>query len=292
MTTTKSTLTFNVPLGSRLLFFFCIAALCFVINSVIFSVIVSLRGESTSVMRVLSVIQDIFVFIVPAIATAIIVTRLPARFLAIDNRPRLLHIVLAAVSLVGIMPLLNVVTIWNEGLSLPEGLAGVEEWMRNAEQVARGSIDLLFGGNTVGSLIVTLLIVAVMAGFSEELFYRGALQRLLSTGGLNIHVAIWLAAIIFSGMHLQFYGFFPRLMLGAFFGYILYWTQCLWIPVIIHILNNALYIINVYNAGQMGNADAATDVQIPVSATIGAAAAAAVALYLLWRSTRKKSEKN
>ena len=104
------------------------------------------------------------------------------------------------------------------------------------------------------SLIFSVLIVGIFAGFSEELFFRGAFQRLLSSGNMNCHAAIWLTAFVFSATHLQFYGFFPRMFLGAYFGYLLYWSRCLWVPVIVHITNNVLYIVG-YRLTSGGNSD-------------------------------------
>ncbi|MDE6395798.1 MAG: CPBP family intramembrane metalloprotease, partial [Muribaculaceae bacterium] len=96
----------------------------------------------------------------------------------------------------------------------------------------------------VGSLVVSVLIVGILAGFSEELFFRGALQRLLSSAnGIKPIAAIFISAFIFSFIHFQFYGFFPRLILGIYFGYLLYRTGSLWIPAIVHAFNNSLYII-------------------------------------------------
>ena len=64
-----------------------------------------------------------------------------------------------------------------------------------------------------------LLVIALLPAIGEELVFRGILQRELWRGTLNIHVAIWVSAAIFSAIHMQFYGFVPRLLLGALFGY-------------------------------------------------------------------------
>ena len=100
----------------------------------------------------------------------------------------------------------------------------------------------LMGTDTIGSIIMSILIIGLLAGFSEN-FFRGALQRLLSTAGRNIHVAVWLTAFIFSAVHMQFYGFVPRMLLGAMFGYMAVWSGSLWIAVIAHATNNSLVVI-------------------------------------------------
>jgi hypothetical protein len=44
-------------------------------------------------------------------------------------------------------------------------------------------------------------------------------------------------------MHLQFFGFLPRLALGALFGYLLVWSGSLWLPIVAHFVNNAAAVL-------------------------------------------------
>jgi len=64
------------------------------------------------------------------------------------------------------------------------------------------------------------------------------------------HWGIWLTAIIFSAIHVQFYGFLPRLFLGALFGYMYHYTGSLIYPILAHILNNSLTLLAVYLSNQ------------------------------------------
>ena len=45
---------------------------------------------------------------------------------------------------------------------------------------------------------------------------------------------------------MQFYGFIPRMLLGAMFGYVFLWTGNLWAPILMHFTNNALAVIAYY----------------------------------------------
>ena len=62
----------------------------------------------------------------------------------------------------------------------------------------------------------------------------------------STHWGIWISAILFSAMHMQFYGFVPRLLLGALFGYLLVWSGSIWLPFIGHFINNALAVIAMF----------------------------------------------
>lgn len=242
---------FNVRPVSRLFLFVLISFLCLIVGAVIVSLI-TMKGTTTVTLRLATVAQDIFMFILPAIVTAVIVTRRPATFLRIDSRYPWLTVLLAVAGLLTAMPAMNALVEWNESLSLPSSLAGVETWMRNSETAAQVAINTMLGGTGIGDLITGVLIVGILAGFSEEIFFRGTLQRLLatsrnndidSTPSLTAHVAIWGTAILFSAFHVQFFGFFPRLLLGAYFGYLLWWSRSLWVPVTVHAVNNSIVVI-------------------------------------------------
>ncbi|MBD5367567.1 MAG: CPBP family intramembrane metalloprotease [Bacteroides sp.] len=223
----------------------------------LFSLISSLLtphiSDPTTLMRVLTLFQTIFIFIVPALITAVLSTKLPATMLAIDHKPQLYPTLLTILALVTAIPAMNMIIEWNNNLTLPESMAELESTLRNLEESAASATQALMGTNSVGSFIVALLIVGVMAGLSEELFFRGALQRILASGRLNPQVAIWIAAFIFSFMHFQFFGFVPRLILGLFFGYILLWGNNLWYCVIAHATNNILAVTAMWMSERKGS---------------------------------------
>ena len=248
----------SLTFGKRLFFFACITVLFYVVTSLVVGFIVWKGGaDAPKWMRIAAVLQDLLLFIVPAVITAMVCTRLPARFLMIDSRPASSAVFIAICTLIVSVPAMNQIIMWNDSISLPESMASLEQSMRHAEEAAREQVAVLIGGTSVMSLVVSIAIVGILAGLSEELFFRGAFQRLLTTGGVNVHVAVWIVAILFSAMHMQFYGFFPRMLLGAYFGYLVVWTRSLWVPVIAHIFNNTVYICGQWAMERALPADAA-----------------------------------
>ena len=59
-------------------------------------------------------------------------------------------------------------------------------------------------------------------------------------------MAVWTTAILFSAMHIQFYGFLPRMLLGAMLGYMLVWSGSLWLPILAHFINNGAAVVLTY----------------------------------------------
>ena len=142
-----------------------------------------------------------------------------------------------------ILPFNETVIVWNKSLHLPKIFSGLEQWMRQKEQAKSILAATLTNIKSTDQLIIALIVSGLIASVGEEIFFRGIIQNKLAKGTKNIHTGIWLAATIFSAVHLQFYGFFPRLLLGVLFGYLYIFSGNLWVPIFAHFINNALFVL-------------------------------------------------
>lgn len=178
------------------------------------------------------------------------------------------------------LPLSSWIQATNERMKLPESLQTIETYMRNMEDRLADLTGFLTTYDSFGQFMLAFLVIAIIAGFGEELIFRGLLQRKLQQGLGNPHAAIWLSAFIFSAIHFQFYGFFPRLFLGAMFGYFYFWSGNLWVAVAGHIFNNGLAVFVMYMvhlkkiSPELEKMD-----QIPIYGTIASAVLTALALW-------------
>lgn len=151
------------------------------------------------------------------------------------------------------LPGLNLLSQLNQQITFPESLAGLEAKLRAMEEAALVVTEQFVRTDNAGQFIATLFVVAILPAFGEELTFRALLinffkgnNSTLSTLHSKLKIAIWVSAILFSAVHMQFFGFFPRMLLGALFGYMLAWSGSLWLPIVMHLTNNALAVI-VYN---------------------------------------------
>lgn len=194
-------------------------------------------------MRLLQLISALGTFLLPTLLTAWTCSERPEEYLSIRkvSDARLWPLVFACVVLLS--PTISLLSLLNEQMRLPAFMAPVEEWMRAQEELMKQMTEILIGNGNASTLVANLIVVAVAAGVNEEFLFRGALQRIIGRWTDNPHVIIWSAAILFSAFHLQFYGFLPRMVLGAYFGYLLFWSRSIWIPVFAHFTNNALAVI-------------------------------------------------
>ncbi|RXK49822.1 CPBP family intramembrane glutamic endopeptidase [Aquirufa rosea] len=145
----------------------------------------------------------------------------------------------AIIALLVSIPLMEFIIEWNQSIILPPGYEALETWMRASEDNMARLTKFLLNFETPMDFVTALAVIAGMAAIGEELFFRGALQNLFERHLGNAHAAIWLSAAIFSFIHFQFYGFIPRMILGAFFGYLYVWFRNIWLPILAHFFNNA-----------------------------------------------------
>lgn len=139
---------------------------------------------------------------------------------------------------------------WNAQLVLPESLSGLENWMKEMETQLLEVTKFLTDFQTIPELVTGILVIGVLAGIGEEMFFRGVVQPKIKLYTNSGHWGIWLTAIIFSAIHIQFYGFLPRVFLGALFGYLYLYSGSLLYPIIAHIFNNSLTVIVIYMSNQ------------------------------------------
>lgn len=144
------------------------------------------------------------------------------------------------------MPFNSWIIEWNSTLHLPEGLHRIENWMLRKENELANMTQFLTNFDSFIQLIVAVVVIALIPAIGEEVLFRGIIQRKIFHKIGDMHVSIWTSAILFSAIHLQFYGFVPRMLLGAMFGYMYAWTRNLWTPIFAHFVNNAVTIVVVF----------------------------------------------
>jgi hypothetical protein len=135
---------------------------------------------------------------------------------------------------------------WNLSLKLPAFLKGFEQWAQAKEAELKLLTGFLTTFHSTTELLMGIFVMAIIPAIGEELLFRGILQNLFYQITRNIHWTIGISAFIFSAIHLQFYGFIPRFLLGVLFGYIYAWTQDLSLAIVAHFFNNAFTLTMLF----------------------------------------------
>lgn len=203
-------------------------------------------AKTVQIAKYFQVVSQLGVFVFPALAYAYLETRKPTNYLRIQKSPMNFSLLISLVLVFVLVPGINWMVEINEQMALPTFLQGIEEWMKNAEGKAKVITEAFLSVDTIGGLLINLFIIAFLAAVGEELLFRGVIFRILFNHFKNIHVAVWVSAIVFSAFHLQFYGFLPRAVLGVIFAYIFGWTANLWIVIILHFVFNGMTVVAAY----------------------------------------------
>jgi len=216
-------------------------------------IVVFKGSQSTKSLKWLQFMQTAGTFLVPPVLCAWIWGERHQAFawLKMDRKVDWTHVLLALGIMVCAIPVINLLADLNGQIQLPKSLDFIEDFMRQQEDTASALTERFLQADNIGMLLINLCLMAILPALAEELSFRGTLQQILG----NRHVAIWVTAFIFSAIHMQFYGFIPRMLMGAMFGYMFVWTGSLWIPILMHFVNNSIAVIAFYIMGNNSNAD-------------------------------------
>lgn len=242
--------------SEQLLLFFMLAIICMVVFTSIgvfgaigfFNVNIFTNPEVMkqanepnvlAALQLMQTMQAIGLFIVPSIGFAMLASHNKWKYLQVNSAPKILPLLAVVIMAVVAIPFINYLGEWNSHLPFPK-------WVYDREKEAEEMLEAFLGFNSIGLLFFNLFMMAILPALGEEFVFRGILQKLFYNLTRNKHITVWTAAILFSAMHMQFLGFFPRMLLGAMFGYMAIESGNLWYSIIAHFINNAVAVTTTY----------------------------------------------
>lgn len=198
-------------------------------------------------LMVLNTVSQLCTFLLPVLFYILLFGR--STLLPL-GRPGWLFLILPMLWMASASPVIDGLALLNERM-IPAG-SWLESVARPSEESAMLLTHLFLSSAEEMGYAPLIIAMAIVPAICEEVAFRGVLQPILHKGIGNPHVAILLAAVAFSAVHVQLYGFLPRMVLGAGLGYLTWWSGSLWPAVLAHFANNALAIlIYGYTGGQL-----------------------------------------
>lgn len=204
------------------------------------------------ILRLIQGVTSAGAFILPPVLLAYIERKSHPRYFGTHQGFSLVAVLLTIVIMVVSNPFMEWVIKINQMMHLPAFMADLEAWMKTKETLLRQLTKELLQMHGMGDLFINLIIIALIPAIGEEFLFRGGLQNILTRLTSNYHLGIWLSAIIFSAIHLQFFGFIPRMLLGVLFGYFFVWSKSIWIAVIAHFINNGAAVVTAFYYQRQG----------------------------------------
>lgn len=235
-----------------------------------------------SFIRGMQAVQFIGLFLVPTLICAHLFSTDAKTYLGLKKPSSKFYFLTGVAIMLVSIPLVNWVGELNKNFHFP---SEVDSWMKRSEEEAAKTVQALLSKRTVKDLVLNIIFIAGLAAVGEELLFRGMVQRLLIKMFKTPWPGIILTAFLFSSMHMQFFGFLPRFLLGILLGAIYWYSGSLWTAILAHFVYDGLLIVLVYFNPAMLNDEAS--VKLSNLALVGSISFAGVVLLLEWM--RKKT---
>lgn len=163
-------------------------------------------------------------------------------YLQINEKLQLNKLLIVTLVALLIIPLANFMGALNELIPLPEFL----NFLKQAEEQTMRITEQFLVMPHLSDLFLMLLLMGLVAGIGEELLFRGIIQNLFKNWSGSTHLAVWLTALLFSVIHLQYHAVLPRFVLGALIGYVYVYSGNLKYSMLLHLVYNSVLVIMTY----------------------------------------------
>ena len=228
--------------------------------------------------KLIQMLGSVGTFIVPAFLFSYLFEGDLFSYYKFRNPTAMAPMLLVILMMVSVIPFINYIAEINLKMEIP--IRALDQLLRTLESTAEEMMVAFTATDSIGGLLVNLLMIGVIAAVGEELIFRGLIQRLMTQMLRNTHLAILITALLFSAFHFQFFSFLPRFALGLILGYLMFYGQSIWYPILAHFVNNAMGVIYYY-FNSRGSADDMLE-EIGTSTLIPVAAVLSLALFLLF----------
>ena len=193
--------------------------------------------------KVAQSISALIGFLLPTLLTTTMLSKKPFKILGFRGRilPAQAGIVIGII----VSSMLVSSAIGFLGYAIPYPQSWVVYFTKLEREYGNQMIAVL-GSRTHLNYVIALITLGFIPALCEEALFRGGLQNFLTRSNNRPWFAIIIVAIIFSIAHLSGFSFLPRLFLVVVLGAIYYYTGRLWLSILAHFLNNALYLTIIF----------------------------------------------
>ena len=190
-------------------------------------------------------VSTFLMFFLPVYIFALICYRNPGKFIGFNTRINYKQVLIIFAILVLTFPLSGALAELTKMIPIPHSWQiyfKAKEAARAAEEKA------LININTFPKYLLSMIIIALLPAIFEEVCFRGGIQNILTRWFKGPWIAIIITSILFSAVHISYYGFLVRAVLGVFLGLIFYYSGSLWLSILFHFLYNGLQVTALYFA--------------------------------------------
>jgi membrane protease YdiL (CAAX protease family) len=220
------------------------------------------RPQNVNTSRLLNTLGTLIIFLMPAIVFAKIVGKHPFSWLGFNKRMNGKQVLIVVLITFAGMILSGSLGMLNQKIPLPEDLLKQAQELENNYKNAMMNMAHM---KSLTDYLLALLVMALAPAVFEEVLFRGAFQQVFVGWTKNAWAGIIITSILFSAIHFSFFGFLPRIALGLILGLIFYYTNNLWLSILLHFLNNGFVVTQLYILSAQGKSiDKVMDETMPI----------------------------
>ncbi|MFB6306397.1 MAG: lysostaphin resistance A-like protein [Flavobacteriales bacterium] len=202
--------------------------------------------EAISAAKFQTLMMHTGLMVIPSLIFPYVIKENTIDYLKLNQKIYSREMILTIILMIALLPIIKWLGDFNSKLSLPDAFSSLEKNMRDLQEKARKMTESFIKMNSFSTFLLNLFIIAIIPAIGEEFLFRGLLQKLIGEWTKNIHIGIFVSAILFSALHFQFFGFLPRMFLGVIFGYLFIWSGTIWLPIFAHFINNGAAVFFSY----------------------------------------------
>lgn len=202
-----------------------------------------LKPQFYSAIMAIQIVSTFFIFFVPAYFFALICYRKPYQYLGFHSNSNIKQVLLVAALLIITFPLSGALANLNQILPIPVRWAAKFKAMEAARAAQEAALIQI---TSFSKYLVSLVVIALLPALFEETFFRSGMQGFLTRWLKNPWLAIIITGVVFSLVHLSYYGFLVRFALGIVLGLVFYYSKNIWLSILFHFLFNGIQVTILY----------------------------------------------
>jgi len=203
------------------------------------------RPEFAGIVKGLLIVNAIGIFILPPLVFSYLADPHPLSYLGIRPPQKSSFLLIGMITMIAAYFAVEMLASVNESIVylLPKS---IQQWILKFETDANGQMKNILSMKSPVDLLMTVLLAGALPAISEELFFRGILQKLF----IQIFRAAWpgiiFTAFLFSAFHMQFMGFIPRMALGIILGALYWYSGSIYTSMLGHFIFNSINVFLIY----------------------------------------------
>ncbi|MEO6187709.1 MAG: type II CAAX endopeptidase family protein [Ginsengibacter sp.] len=244
-----------------------------------------LKPQYYYAVMAIQAVSTFFMFFLPVYFLALLSYRKPMRFIGFNTNINYQQVFIVLAILLLTFPLSGALAELNNIIPIPKEWAVKFKSMEDARALQEAALIKI---DSFPKYLISLIVIGLLPGIFEEVCFRAGIQNIFTRWFKGPWVAIILTSVIFSIIHISYYGFLVRFGLGVILGLLFYYGNNIWLPILFHFLYNGLQVTALYVMKPFGK-DAPKDIE--QNFPVWAGAIALVLIIYLFMKFRDYSRK-